>query len=134
MAIADEELAEQQSSVDRIKAPSRLRVVAGRFLRSARGGSASLVLVLLFLLAFVGPYLTRWTYTDKDFTAFLAPAVGRATGSAPCRPAPTSTRSTLRGLQKSLIIGLLVALVVHRARRRRRAPSPATSAAGPTGR
>ena len=29
------------------------------------------VLVLLFLLAFVGPYLTQWDYTDQDFTAFL---------------------------------------------------------------
>jgi peptide/nickel transport system permease protein len=64
----------------------------------------------MFLLAFVGPHLGRWSYQDQDYDNML-------TG-------PTSTHwfgttqigtdvyaETLRGLQKSLIIGLLAALL-----------------------
>ncbi|MEU3169162.1 ABC transporter permease [Streptosporangium sp. NPDC006930] len=110
MAIADEELAEQQSSVDRIKAPSRLRVVAGRLLRSGRGRVGLALLVLIFLLAFAGPYLTRWTYVSKDYTAFLAPpSTDHWWGTL--QTGADVYAVTLRGLRRSLIVGLLAAVV-----------------------
>ncbi|NUT10832.1 MAG: ABC transporter permease [Nonomuraea sp.] len=109
MTLSDEELAEELTG-DVGRAPSRLRVVFRRFFRSPQGVIGFAVLALMFLLAFVGPLFSRWTYTDKDFMAFLQP------------PSPLhwfgtlQTGSdvyavTLRGMQKSLVVGLLAALV-----------------------
>lgn len=110
MTVVDEELAGRPASAGRIKAPARSRVVVGRLLRSGRGRTGFALLVLIFLLAFAGPYLTRWTYTSKDFTAFLAPP------SAEHWWGTTQTGAdvyavTLRGLRRSLIVGLLAAVV-----------------------
>jgi len=67
------------------------------------------VLVLLFLLAFVGPYLSQWEYTDHDFNAFLqGPSVDHWFGTT--QTGGDVYALTLRGMQKSLIIGILVAL------------------------
>ncbi|MFF8773345.1 ABC transporter permease [Kitasatospora sp. NPDC015120] len=79
-------------------------------LLAARGAVAGAVVVLLlFLLAFAGPHLTPWDYATPDYGALRRP--------------PSATHwfgtngigqdvfaQTLRGLQKSLVIGLLVAL------------------------
>ncbi|MGI5288266.1 ABC transporter permease [Nonomuraea polychroma] len=110
MTLHEEEVAEELSDGVLIRNPSRIRVVAGRFFRSRQGLAGFVVLVLMFLLAFAGPLFSRWSYTDKDFTAFLQP--------------PSSTHwfgtlqtgadvyaVTLRGMQKSLVVGLLAALV-----------------------
>ncbi|MFF3441130.1 ABC transporter permease [Streptosporangium sp. NPDC002721] len=110
MTIADEELAEQRASVDRIKAPSRLRVVAGRLLRSGRGRTGFALLALIFLLAFAGPHLTRWTYASKDYTAFLAPP-SAAHWWGTLQTGADVYAVTLRGLQRSLLVGLLAAVV-----------------------
>jgi peptide/nickel transport system permease protein len=55
------------------KALSRGRLVLRRFRRKRLALFGLFVLVLMFLLAFVGPYLTQWTYDEKDFEAFLSP-------------------------------------------------------------
>src|SRR4051812_32338561 len=86
----------------------RPRVVAARFVRH-RGALAGIaVVVVLFVLAFAGPYLTRWSYSDIDYAALRQPpspshwwgtnAIGQDTFA-----------QTVRGLQKSLLIGLAVA-------------------------
>ncbi|WP_326642579.1 ABC transporter permease [Streptosporangium sp. NBC_01755] len=110
MSIAEEELTEQRASVDRIKAPSRLRVVMGRLLRSGRGRIGFVLLVLIFLLAFAGPYLTRWTYTAKDFTAFLAPPSAEHWWGT-LQTGADVYAVTLRGMRRSLVVGLLAAVV-----------------------
>lgn len=110
MTISDEEMAEQESDVGRIKAPSRLRVVFKRFLASTEGRLGFVLLVLMFLLAFVGPVLTHWTYTDKDFTAFLAPPSSDHYWGT-LQTGADVYAVTLRGMQKSLIVGLLAAFV-----------------------
>ncbi len=88
----------------------RGRLVLGRLL-AARGAVAGTVIVLLlFLLAFVGPYLTHWHYTDIDYAAMRQPPSAThwfGTGGL----GQDVYAQTLRGLQKSLIIGLLVALL-----------------------
>ncbi|WP_436761953.1 ABC transporter permease [Streptosporangium sp. V21-05] len=110
MTIADEELAEQRASVDSVKAPSRLRVVAGRLLRSGRGRVGFALLALIFLLAFAGPHLTRWTYASKDYTAFLAPpSPDHWWGTL--QTGADVYAVTLRGMQRSLVVGLLAAVV-----------------------
>lgn len=110
MTIADEELAEQRADIDRITAPSRLRVVAGRFLGSLQGRAGFALLAMMFLLAFAGPYLGRWTYTDKDFMAFLQPP-SREHWWGTLQTGADVYAVTLRGMQKSLIVGLLAAVV-----------------------
>jgi peptide/nickel transport system permease protein len=90
------------------------------------------MIVLLFALAFVGPYLTSWKYTDRDFEAFLqGPSTSHWFGTT--QTGADVYALTLRGMQKSLIIGLLVALCsTGMARSSDR--SRATSAAGSTAR
>ena len=68
------------------------------------------VLVFLFLLAFVGPYLGQWSYTDHDFNAFLqGPSLDHWFGTT--QTGGDVFALTLRGMQKSLVIGILVALI-----------------------
>ncbi|SDK73079.1 ABC transporter permease [Nonomuraea jiangxiensis] len=110
MTLSDEELAEELTDGTAYRAPSRLRVVTGRFFRSTQGRIGFAVLALMFLLAFAGPLVNRWSYTDKDLTAFMRPP------SADHWFGTLQTGSdvfavTLRGMQKSLIVGLLAALV-----------------------
>ncbi len=110
MTITDEELAEQRAGVDRIKAPSRFRVVAGRFFGSPQGRIGFALLALMFLLAFAGPYAGRWSYTDKDFMAFLQPP-SRTHWWGTLQTGADVYAVTLRGMQRSLIVGLLAAVV-----------------------
>lgn len=66
-------------------------------LLAAPGALVGLALVvLLFLLAFVGPYLTHWSYTDIDYSALREP-LPAPTGSAPAASARTSTRRPCAG-------------------------------------
>ncbi|MFI7468058.1 ABC transporter permease [Nonomuraea sp. NPDC049646] len=109
MTLSDEELAEELTA-DLGRAPSRLRVVAGRFFRSPQGIIGFAVLTLMFLLAFAGPLFSPWSYTDKDFTAFLQPPSPRHWFGT-LQTGADVYAVTLRGMQKSLIVGLLAALV-----------------------
>ncbi|WP_188187033.1 ABC transporter permease [Nonomuraea sp. SYSU D8015] len=110
MTLSEEELAEELSDGVMPKAPSRARVVAGRFFRSRQGQVGFAVLALMFLLAFVGPLFNRWTYTDKDFTAFLQPP-SSSHWFGTLQTGADVYALTLRGMQKSLVVGLLAALV-----------------------
>ncbi|MEV3979141.1 ABC transporter permease [Nonomuraea sp. NPDC049758] len=109
MTLSDEELAEELTG-DLGRAPSRLRVVAGRFFRSPQGLIGFAVLALMFLLAFAGPLFSPWSYTDKDFTAFLQPPSPQHWFGT-LQTGADVYAVTLRGMQKSLIVGLLAALV-----------------------
>ncbi|MGE5761348.1 MAG: ABC transporter permease [Gemmatimonadota bacterium] len=95
---------------DETKIPSRWRIVLRRFLRRRLALTGLVTLVALFLLAFAGPHVTRWSYTDKDFAAFLAPPSAEHWFGTTAVGADVYA-ITLRGMQKSLVIGLLVAVV-----------------------
>jgi glutathione transport system permease protein len=98
-----------QPPVDETRIASRTGLLLHRFLRRRLAMFGLAVLVLLFLLAFVGPYLTSWAYTDHDFDAFLqGPSTDHWFGTT--QTGGDVYALTLRGMQKSLIIGLLVAL------------------------
>lgn len=92
------------------RAVGRWRIVFRTFLRRPTGVIGLSVIVVLFLAAYIGPHLTQWSYDQPDFDNFLSP--------------PSSTHwfgtnqigddvfaQTMRGLQKSLIIGLLAGLL-----------------------
>lgn len=88
---------------------SRRRLVWRRFLGRRLAVVGLVVLGSLFLLAFVGPLLGKWSYTDRDFNAFLqAPSSEHWFGTT--QTGGDVYALTLRGMQKSLIIGVLVAL------------------------
>ncbi|MFI9158415.1 ABC transporter permease [Kitasatospora aureofaciens] len=93
----------------RPRATGRGRLVLSRLL-AARGAVAGAVLILLlFALAFGGPYLTPWDYAAPDFSALHQPPSAEhwfGTNGV----GQDVFAQTVRGLQKSLIIGLLVAL------------------------
>ncbi|WP_199931141.1 ABC transporter permease [Streptomyces sp. CB02923] len=86
-----------------------LRVALRRFVRNANALTGAAVLLLLFLLAFAGPYLGHWSYTDVDYSALRQPpSAGHWFGTNSI--GQDVYAQVLRGLQKSLLIGLLVAL------------------------
>ncbi len=95
---------------DEPRVPGRWGIVARRFFGHRPGVVGLALLVALFALAFLGPYLSQWTYTDRDFGAFLqGPSAEHPFGTT--QTGGDVYALTLRGMQKSLVIGLLVALV-----------------------
>lgn len=90
-------------------ASGRRKLILRRFLRNKPALIGTAVLILLFLASFVLPSLLPYDYQDIDYTALLQPP-------SPQHPFGTTEigqdvlAQTLRGLQKSLIIGLCVAV------------------------
>ncbi|MEV0583775.1 ABC transporter permease [Nonomuraea sp. NPDC050310] len=107
MTLAEEEMAEE---LEAVQVPSRFRVVARRFFGMRQGLIGFVLLALMFVLAFFGPLLGHWSYTDKDFTAFLAPpSASHWWGTL--QTGADVYALTLRGMQKSLLVGLLVGVI-----------------------
>jgi len=92
------------------EALSRGRLILRRFLRQKSGVAAIVVLVLIFLLAYIGPYLTHWKFDDFDQVSILkGPSSDHYFGVD--EVGRDVFARTLRGLQKSLIIGLAAAFI-----------------------
>jgi peptide/nickel transport system permease protein len=68
------------------------------------------VVVALFALAYLTPYFTTWQYNELDATAFLSPP-SAAHWFGTTQNGFDMFALTMRGMQKSLIIGLLGALI-----------------------
>ena len=89
---------------------SRGRLVARRFLRSRPALGGVTVIVLLFAFAYLGPLLAPWDHEELDYSAFLqAPSAGHWFGTT--QIGADLFAQTVRGLQKSLVIGLLVGVL-----------------------
>ncbi|MGH8899482.1 MAG: ABC transporter permease [Egibacteraceae bacterium] len=87
---------------------SRGRLVARRFLRKRLAVAGLVVLVGLFLFAFAGPLLSSWGYASMDYNALhQPPSAEHWFGTT--QIGQDVYAQTLRGLQKSLVIGLLTA-------------------------
>jgi peptide/nickel transport system permease protein len=100
----------RRSWLDETRATSRLGLIGRRFMRRRLAVAGLGILVGLFLLAFVGPHLGKWSYTELDYDAFQqAPSASHWFGTTPT--GADVYAQTMRGMQKSLIIGLLVALL-----------------------
>jgi peptide/nickel transport system permease protein len=109
VAAADEATATQPIGED-VQSSSRGRLVLRRLRRKKLAMFGLFLVVLLFLLAFVGPHLTKWSYTDQDYEAFLSkPSSTHWFGTT--QIGEDVFAQTMRGMQKSLIIGLLAAFL-----------------------
>jgi peptide/nickel transport system permease protein len=88
----------------------RARLTAVRFTRNRTALFGLFMLVVLFLMAYVAPLFYRWSYTDLDFMAFQQPPSAShwfgtdQTGS-------DLFAMTARGMQKSLVIGILTGVI-----------------------
>lgn len=92
-----------------IRPVGRAGVVLRRFVRNRSALAGGVVLVLLFVLAFVGPLVSPWDYAHIDYSALREPpSADHWWGTN--RIGQDVFAQTVRGLQKSLVIGLLVAL------------------------
>jgi peptide/nickel transport system permease protein len=86
----------------------RGRLVWRRFLRRKPALIGLMVIVGMFVLAFAGPHLTKWEYLDQDLNnALQGPSLNHYFGTT-LLGQDVFVR-TMRGLQKSLVIGLLTA-------------------------
>ena len=89
---------------------SRGRLVARRFLRQRLALAGVAFLVLLFGLAYLSPFLTTWQYDQLDTASFLTPpSLGHWFGTT--QNGFDVFALTMRGMQKSLVIGLVGALI-----------------------
>ena len=98
----------EPAAVEELEAATRGRLVVRRFLRRRLAVAGLVVLVVLFAFAFLGPLLSPWDHTSKDFAAFLEPPSARHWFGT-TQIGQDVFAQTLRGLQKSLVIGLLTA-------------------------
>jgi peptide/nickel transport system permease protein len=89
---------------------SRGKLVLRRFGRNRAALVGLLVIVLLYLMAFVAPLFSPWGYDDPDYTAFLSPPSG-SHWFGTSQIGADMFAQVMRGLQKSLMIGLLVGVI-----------------------
>lgn len=87
---------------------SRGQLIRRRFFRNKLAVFGLTTLIAMFALAFIGPYLGKWQWDSLDFNSFLLPP-SKEHFFGTSMIGGDVYALTLRGLQKSLIIGLLVA-------------------------
>jgi peptide/nickel transport system permease protein len=101
-------IAVEAALVEDLEDVTRGRLVLRRFLRKKIAVGGLIVLVLLIAFAFGGPYLSKWDYRSTDYNSFLQkPSSTHWFGTT--QIGQDVYAQTLRGLQKSLVIGLLTA-------------------------
>jgi len=92
------------------KSDSRGRLVLRRFLRRRLALFGLLMVVLFFGFAYLGPDFYKWNYNQLDPAAFLEPpSASHWFGTT--QNGFDMFAQTMRGMQKSLIIGLVGALL-----------------------
>ncbi|MEU3252073.1 ABC transporter permease [Streptomyces sp. NPDC006997] len=87
---------------------ARSRAVVRRLVRSPTALAGTALLLGLVLLALAGPALTRWGYADADYTALRRPP-GAEHWFGTNRIGQDVFAQCVRGLRKSLLVGVLVA-------------------------
>ncbi|MDP9845929.1 ABC transporter permease [Streptosporangium lutulentum] len=88
----------------------RSKVVLTRLLRNRQARYGLIGLILLLALAYIGPFLGPHDWTEKDFLAFLeAPSANHWWGTT--QIGQDLYAVTLHGMQKSIVIGFLVAII-----------------------
>ncbi|TDD04039.1 ABC transporter permease [Nonomuraea deserti] len=88
----------------------RSKVVLRRLFRNKQARYGTIALVVLVALAYLGPFVGPYDWTDKDFLAFLSPPGGDHWWGT-TTIGQDMYAVTLRGMQKSIIIGFLVAII-----------------------
>jgi peptide/nickel transport system permease protein len=98
----------EPTSVD--EAASRWALVRRRLFRTRRAIVGLAVVMLLFALAYLSPFFVAWQYNQLDTNAFLSPPSAEHWFGT-TQNGFDMFALTMRGMQKSLIIGLLGALI-----------------------
>ena len=88
---------------------SRGALVRRRFFRNKLAVTGLTIIIVLFVLAFVSPFFAPYKWDELDFMALLTPP-SRSHWFGTTQIGGDVFSLTMRGLQKSLIIGLLVAI------------------------
>lgn len=89
---------------------SRSRLVLRRFLRRRVAVAGLFLVALFFVFAYLGPFFYKWQYNQLDFQAFLQPPSAQHWFGT-TQNGFDMLALTMRGMQKSLIIGLIGAVV-----------------------
>jgi peptide/nickel transport system permease protein len=89
---------------------SRRTLVLRRFLRSRSAVAALLVLLVMFVGCYTLPPLLSYSYTDLDYSALLKPPNGKHWLGTNALGQDLFAQ-TMRGMQKSMLIGACVALI-----------------------
>ncbi|WEK60049.1 MAG: ABC transporter permease [Candidatus Microbacterium colombiense] len=85
----------------------RWRLILKRTFSTKRAWIGAIALVLIFLLAYVGPLLYPWSATDQDYLSFnKPPSLDHWFGTDTI--GQDIFAQSIAGLQKSLLIGLIV--------------------------
>ncbi len=99
--------------VDERAAPartSRARLLWRRFLRNKTAVVGFVIIALLIVTAIIGPWLSPWAFDEVDRQSYLKPpSLSHPLGTS--QSGRDMWALTLHGLRKSLIIGLVVALL-----------------------
>jgi len=89
---------------------SRGRLVLRRFRRRRVAVMGLFLVLLFFVFAYIGPAFYKWKYTQLDFESFLqGPSARHWFGTT--QNGFDILALTMRGMQKSLIIGLIGAVI-----------------------
>ena len=88
---------------------TRMALVRKRFARNKLAVAGLVILVAMFVLAFVGPFFGKYSWDNLDFFNLLQPP-SKEHFFGTSQIGGDVYALTLRGLQKSLIIGILVAI------------------------
>jgi len=89
---------------------SRIRLAVHRFLRRRLAVLGLLLVLLFFVFAYLGPSFYKWNYDKLDFQSFLTgPSAEHWFGTT--QNGFDMYALTMRGMQKSLIIGLIGAIL-----------------------
>ncbi|HEX2297040.1 MAG TPA: ABC transporter permease, partial [Pseudonocardiaceae bacterium] len=91
-------------------ATTRGRLVLRRLLRNRLAVCGMVCVVGLYALAYLGPFITPWGHAEQDYTAYLEPPSAEHWFGTTTIGEDVFAQ-TVRGLQKSLTIGLLVGLI-----------------------
>lgn len=91
-------------------ATTRGRLVLRRLLRNRLAVFGMVCVLGLYALAYLGPFITPWGHAEQDYTAYLQPPSAEHWFGTTTIGEDVFAQ-TVRGLQKSLTIGLLVGLI-----------------------
>ena len=99
-----------QFGLSRARFASRRTLVARRFVQNRPAVVSLVLLVALFIGCYALPPLLPYSYTDMDFDALLQPPDGRHLFGTNALGQDVLAQ-TLRGMQKSMLIGVCVAVI-----------------------
>lgn len=98
------------AAIDETQVPSRGRIIFRRFVRQKSALFGLVLLVLLVFMAYIGIHFTKWGYNQPDYDSFgVTPNLKHLFGTDAA--GGDLFAMTMRGAQKSILIGLLVAIL-----------------------